>query len=149
MRKKSVINSFFLLILLSLISIGCGFKGNPSPYQAAKTEKPVIDELETICAEDAILLKWKLQDKSGIIGSVGIERSELGTSGNECRNCPRTYTRVGNVVVEIEENVKNTRKYMNFTDKNVEKGKTYDYRLMLCEKNGSCYEAATREVIFK
>ena len=41
------------------------------------------------------------------------------------------------------------KRVFSFTDAEAVKGNTYNYRLMLCEDNGNCSEAATAEINFK
>ncbi len=148
MRKNQVINSFLIILLLIILS-GCGFKGNPSPYPVITDRKPVIKNMEALLSGEAVILKWNFQDKNRLIKYIGIERSEAGTLGNECKNCPRTYTRIGQVPVKAGMPVDEGPRALSFEDNKVKKGKIYNYRLMLCEENENCSEASTAEINFK
>jgi hypothetical protein len=148
LRKNQVINSFLIILLLIILS-GCGFKGNPSPYPAITDRKPVIKNMEALLSGEAVILKWNFEDKNGLINYIAIERSEAGTLGNECKNCPRTYTRIGKIPVKAGMPADKEQSVPSFTDNKVEKGKIYNYRLMLCEENENCSEASTAEINFK
>jgi hypothetical protein len=147
LKKNQVKNSF--LIILLIILMGCGFKGNPSPYPVMPDRKPVIKNMEALLSGEAVILKWNFQDENGLINYIGIERSEAGTLGNECKNCPRTYTRIGKIPVKAATPADKEQRALSFTDNKVGKGKIYNYRLMLCEENENCSEASTAEINFK
>ena len=147
--KKSQVKNSFLIILLLIILTGCGFKGNPSPYPVMPDRKPVIKNMEALLSGEAVILKWNFHDKNGLINYIGIERSEAGTLGNECKNCPRTYTRIGKIPVKAGMPADKEQRALSFTDNKVVKGKIYNYRLMLCEENENCSEASTAEINFK
>ena len=145
--KKSPAKNSFLVIVLFIILSACGLKGNPVPYPAIPDKKPVINNMEALLTEEAVVLKWNFQDKTGLISYIGIERSEVGTIGNECKDCPRTFARIGQIPVKTGMFADNKeQRALSFTDVNVEKGKIYNYRLMLCEENGNCSEASAVEI---
>lgn len=148
MRKKQVKNSF-LIIALFIILAGCGLKGNPSPFHAAVSDKkPVITNMKALSAGKDVLVQWNFRDKSGLINRIGIDRSELGTPGNECKDCPRTFKRIGQIQVKTGMPADKEQETLSFTDTTAIKGNIYNYRLMLCEENGNCSEAATAEIHF-
>lgn len=148
--KKNQARNNFLIVMLFCVFTGCGFKGNPSPYPAIPGSKPVIKNMEALSSGEAVILKWNFQDKKGLISYIGIERSEVGTIGNECKDCPRTYTRIGQVPVkEAGMPADKELRALNFTDTYTVKGNIYNYRLMMCEGNGNCSEASTAEINFK
>jgi hypothetical protein len=134
------------MLLLGMLT-GCGFKSNPIPYPV--DARPVIKNMEALIIGETVVLKWNFQDRNGLINYIGIERSELGTVGNECKNCPRTYARIGQINVKEGKPADKEQKVLSFTDSKAEKGKTYNYRLMLCEENRNCSEASTAEINFK
>jgi hypothetical protein len=148
LKKIPAKNSIFIMALVIML-ISCGFKGNPAPYPALPDRKPVIKNMEALSLEKAVVLKWNFQDKYGLINFIGVERSELGTPGNECKNCPRTFARIGQIAVKAGVPADKEQKALSFTDTDVVKEKIYSYRLMLCEENGNCSEAASVEINFK
>lgn len=124
-------------------------KANPAPYpMIIKEEKPVIKNLEAIAAQESVILKWIFQDKSGIIHFIKIERSEIGQSGNICKDCPLTFNEIGQVSVK-DGKPADKEQSLSFSDSKVVKGHTYNYRLMLCEENANCSEAAKTEINLK
>lgn len=148
MKRNQVKNSY-LIIVLFIILAGCGLKGNPVPYPAIPDRKPAIKNMEALSTKEAVVLKWNFQDKNGLISYIGIEKSEFGTSGNECKDCPRTFARIGQVPAKEGLTTDKEQRALSFTDSDVVKGKTYSYRLMLCEENGNCSEASSVEINFK
>jgi hypothetical protein len=147
--KNIPVKNSLLIILLLIIFTGCGFKGNPAPYPVIADRKPLIHNMEALASGETIVLKWDFQDKKGLISYIGIEKSEVGTPGNECKNCPRSYARIGQISVKTGMVADNGQGALNFTDTKVVKGKIYNYRLMLCEENGNCSEASMAEINFK
>ena len=94
-------------------------------------------------------MKWDFYDKDAKISFIAIEKSEVGSAGNECKDCPRTFERIGHVPVKgirLENKESNT---LSFTDKKVVKGKIYNYRLILCDDAGICLEESAAEINFK
>jgi hypothetical protein len=148
LKKNPLKNSFSIIILL-IIFAGCGFKSNPVPYPPMPDGKPVIENMEALALGKEVVLKWIFLNKNGLINFIGIERSEVGTPGNECKTCPRTYTRIGQISVKEGKPADKERKALSFTDTKAEKGKIYNYRLMLCEENRNCSEASMVEINFK
>ncbi|MEN6622909.1 MAG: hypothetical protein ABFD50_15345 [Smithella sp.] len=148
MRKYPVKNSFIIAAILLMVC-GCGFKGNPIPYpMLAKNIKPVIKNMEAVPAQENIVLKWNFQDKSGIIHYIMIERSDIGQSGNICKDCPLIFKEIGRVNVK-DSKLKDQEQSLSFTDSKVLKGHIYNYSLLLCEENANCSEAAKTEINFK
>jgi hypothetical protein len=147
--KKSPARYSILYLVMFIMLIGCGFKTNPVSYPVIADKKPVIDNLEALAGGEAVVLKWNFRDKSGVINYISIERSEVGTPGNECKNCPRTFQRIGQIPVKEEMPAKSGQTTLSYTDANVVKGRIYSYRLMLCAKNGDCSPASTAEINFQ
>lgn len=149
MERIPVKNSFLIIVLLVVLT-GCGFKANPVPYPLITVQKPVTENMEAVSVGDEVVLKWNFEDKNGAIDFIRIERSEVGTPGNECKDCPRTFTGIGQIKVREEKTIdKEQQRALSFTDTKAVKGNIYNYRLMLCEENGNCSEASTAEINFK
>jgi len=114
----------------------------------------IVQNLEAVSSGNAVVLKWDYYDVDSNVTSIAIEKSELGSPGNECRDCPRTFKRVGQVPVKplktfTDNGQKKEYVSLSFTDKEVQQGKTYNYRLMLCDDSGVCLESSAAEINFK
>ena len=105
--------------------------------------------MKAVISEDAIILKWDFYDKDATISYINIERSEVGSTGNECKDCPRTFERFGQVPIKGIKRENKEPHTLSFTDKKVAKGKIYNYRLMLCDDYGVCLEGNAAEINFK
>jgi hypothetical protein len=147
LRNHPVFNS--LIFIFIVFMTGCGLKGNPVPYAVLADNKPVVRNLEIVQTENSTILKWNFQDKDRLIKYIGIERSEVGTPGNECKDCPRTFEKISQIMIAETTPADKEQNVFNYIDKKVVKGKIYTYRLMLCEDNGNCSEGATVEINYK
>jgi hypothetical protein len=96
-----------------------------------------------------VILSWNFYGKGSKINYIAIEKSELGSAGNECRDCPRTFERIGQVSVKEIKQENNEYSNLNFTDKEVVNGKTYNYRLLICDDFNICRESSAMDVNFK
>jgi hypothetical protein len=121
-----------------LLAAACGLKGNPVSQKTAEDLTQEESKLTAIVNNESVELTWSNAKEED--SHVNIERSELGSTGNVCRNCPRSYTRIAQLPLKT-----NSR----FIDLSVEKGKSYSYRLGLCDKAGSCRQSLAVEIEFK
>ena len=143
--KYSVVACLMTLILFT----GCGLKGNPVALSVASDHRQSVQNMKAVSSGDAVILKWDFYDKDTKINYINIEKSEVGSAGNECKDCPRTFERIAQVPVKgIRPENKESNK-LSFTDKKVVKGKTYNYRLMLCDDSSVCLEGAATEINIK
>ncbi len=146
MKKVLVKNKIFFGLILILLATGCGLKGNPEPYASAVSMKKTEQNLSVAANENAVALTWRLQNPDGKITYMNVEKSELGSAGNVCKDCPRNFEQIGQLPVV---NVKTEKNEYQFNDPLVEKGKVYSYRLKMCEENGVCHESQTVEINYK
>lgn len=146
MKKVTAGNKILLSLVLFLLLAGCGLKGNPVPSASAVLKNQGEQKLTASADGNVIVLVWQLQNPEGKISYIDIEKSELGSTGNICRDCPRTFEKIGQVQIL---NVKNENNEYKFSDSNTEKGKIYSYRLKLCDEAGVCCQSQTVEVDFK
>ncbi|KAF0157753.1 MAG: hypothetical protein FD159_1329 [Syntrophaceae bacterium] len=129
-----------------ILAAGCGLKANPAPSASAVTPKQGQQKLTVSTDENAVVLTWQMQNPDGKIRYTTIEKSQLGSTGNICRDCPRIFEKIGQLQVL---NIKNEKSDYRFADSLVEKGKIYSYRLKLCDEAGVCRESQTVEIDFK
>jgi hypothetical protein len=135
--------------MTALIFTGCGLKGNPISLSVASDHRQIVQNLKTLSSGDAVMLEWDLYDKEGNINYIAIERSEVGIAGNECKDCPRTFERIGLVPVKAMRLENKKTSMLSFTDKKVERGKIYNYRIMICDDSITCLEGSAAEINFK
>jgi len=109
----------------------------------------IVKDMQAIPGDDAVMLKWNFQDRDGKINYINIEKSEVGSAGNECKDCPRTFDRINQMQIKgiILDN--KVPSILSYTDKEVVKGKIYNYRLILCDDAGVCQEASAAEINYK
>lgn len=138
MKRLSAGNKIILGVVMILLAAGCGLKSNPVPVMPATSQVPPQPQLAAVVDNDTVVLTW--QNRTENDHYADIEKSELGTTGNICRDCPRTFTRVAQLLLKD-----NTR----FIDKSVEKGKSYTYRLGLCDAAGNCRQTSPVEINLK
>jgi len=146
LKKVSVKNKTLFGLALILLITGCGLKANPVSPTSAVFQKQGEQKLTVSADGNAVVLTWQFQNQAGMTSHMNIEKSQLGSAGNICKDCPRTFERIGQLQVL---NVKNGKNEYRFTDSLVEKGKTYSYRLKLCDEAGVCRESQTVEIDFK
>jgi len=149
MKGISGENSFFVCLVLLFVISGCGLKANPVPIKHISDYRLIVKDMQAIPADDAVMLKWNFQDKDGKINFINIEKSEVGTAGNECKDCPRTFERINQMQIKgivLDNKVSSA---LSYTDKKVIKGKFYNYRLILCDDAGICQDAAAAEIDYK
>jgi hypothetical protein len=149
LKKNPAKNNVFYYLLLLIIVTGCGLKGNPVASTSVIDYKNLVKNMEASIINDSVALKWDFYNKDGIINDILIEKSEAGSAGNECKGCPRTYERIGRIFVKKSAREDKKFQAFNFTDKKVERDKTYNYRLMLCDADNFCSEASNAEINYK
>lgn len=149
MKKVHRAEYLLLVLFLILITAGCGLKGNPVAYYSLSQLRPQIINLEPVSLADCVLLKWRFQDENGLINYINIERSEVGTSGNECKDCPRTFEKIGSISVKRVMSVDREQRGLSFADKKAVRGKTYNYLLKMCEENGNCSNSSIVEIRYQ
>ena len=148
MKRVAVKYSIFVCLLTLILFTGCGLKGNPVSLSAMSDHRQIVQNMKAVSSGDAVILKWDFYDKYVKVSYIAIEKSEVGSAGNECKNCPRTFEHVGLVPIKGMRPENKESNTLSFTDKKVVQGKIYNYRLMLCDDSGICLEGPTTEIKF-
>jgi len=146
LKKVLVKNKILFGLILILLATGCGLKGNPEPYASTVPIKKTEQNLSVAANGNAVALTWRLQNPDGKISYMNVEKSELGSAGNVCKDCPRNFEQISQLPVV---NVKTEKNEYQFSDANVSRGKVYSYRLKMCEENGVCHESQTVEIDYQ
>jgi len=148
LKRVPVKYSIFACLLTLILFMGCGLKGNPVSLSGVSDHRQIVQNMKAVSSGDAVILKWDFYNKNTKINYIAIERSEFGSAGNECKNCPRTFERTGLVQIKGIRPENKELNTLSFTDKKVVQGKIYNYRLMLCDDSGICLEGSTTEIKF-
>jgi len=149
LKKTPVKYSAFAFLISLILITGCGLKGNPNAFPAISDNRQIIQNMKAVALDDAVVLKWDFRDKDGRVNYISIEKSEVGSAGNECKNCPRSFERIAQVPIKGIRLKNKEYDALSFTDKKVVRGKIYNYRLMLCDDSGMCLEESAAEINFK
>lgn len=149
MKRAQGKNSAFVCLVLLVVISGCGLKANPEPRRSITDYKLIVKDMQAIPSDESVILKWNFQDRDGKINYINIEKSEVGTAGNDCKDCPRTFERISQM--QIKEIILDNKvpSILSYIDKKVVKGKIYNYRLILCDDAGICLEASAAEINYK
>jgi hypothetical protein len=142
-------NSVFVCLVLLVVISGCGLKANPEAMRSMTDYRLIVKDMQAIASDEAVILKWNFQDMDGKINYINIEKSEVGTIGNECKDCPRTFERISQMQIKAIILDNKVSSALSYTDKKVVKGRIYNYRLILCEDAGICQEASAAEINYK
>lgn len=149
MKRASVKISVFACLVMLINFTGCGIKGNPVIKSVVPDYSQIVKNFRADSSGDEVILKWDFFNKDSGINYVAIEKSEVGSAGNECRDCPRTFEPIAQVPVKEDGRKNKENNGFDFTDKKVVHGKIYNYRLMLCDNSNICYESNSTEMNFK
>ena len=149
MKRLSIKYSILFILLLFTNFIGCGVKGNPVTLSSMSDNVRIVQNLKVVSACNAVILSWDFNCKDSNVNYIAIEKSEFGSAGNECRDCPGKFERIGQVSVKEIKQENNKYRNLDFTDKEVVNGKTYNYRLLICDDFNICRESSATEINFK
>lgn len=134
-----------LTVVMLAVLMSCGVKGNPVGSSPGETHSRAIGNLTVTSSGDHVVLTWTLRDEQSRIRSIGIERMEYAAEDAECRNCAEKFEGIGRLDAGTTGQA---RKSFEFVDKNVTHGKSYGYRLSLCDEFDECFNSAVTEVYF-
>jgi hypothetical protein len=148
LKRVSVEYSIIAYFMMFINFAGCGIKGNPVILSTMPDHGQIVQNMKAVSSDGAVILKWDFYDKNFKINYITVEKSEVGSAGNECKDCPRTFESIGQVLIKEERQKNKEYDSFSFTDKKVVHGKTYNYRLVLCDNINICFESSTAEINF-
>ncbi|MFO7570635.1 MAG: hypothetical protein R6W75_12635 [Smithellaceae bacterium] len=137
MKKGSANNRILCVLILITILTGCGLKGNPVPGGVA-VKKQIKQDLIAKASGSSVLLSWQVAPDVSI-RYIDVEKSELGSVGDICRDCPRVFGKIGQLTVGNQTD-------FQFNDPDVQPGKVYSYRLKLCDDHDICSASSVVEI---
>lgn len=146
MKNRSAAASIIFSLALACFIFGCGLKANPVPRMPLPATDDNPAGFRAVVADKSIILVWKPGKTDETLRFVEIERSALGKTETVCRECPRTYERIGEW--SIAPAFGRTQEY-KYADSDVEKGHLYSYRLSLCRDEGICRMSQVLDVEMK
>jgi len=149
LKKVSLKYNIFIYCVAMTCMAGCGVKGNPVRLMDVSNHVQVIRNMKADVAGNAVLLEWDIDTKDLKNNYVAIEKREWSRSGKQCKNCSGSFERIGKVLLNEEKKERKNNSRFIFSDKKVTRGKTYHYRLLLCNELNVCSESAATEINFK
>lgn len=145
---KKTKSKIFVMAMALIVFSGCGIKSNPVPAVSLADYRSLVGNIQAVSKDDAVLLSWELNDKKGAINNIFIERSRPGEAGSECPGCPQAFERIGHIQIDRPWFSREQVRKFDYADKKAEKGKTYNYRLMLCDEAGVCQDKSAAQINF-
>ncbi len=135
----STMGAIMILMAVMLVQ-GCGLKADPAPSQI-KPLKPVAD-LKLQEKSGGIFVQWRVQEQPIPVTRFRIMRSEFGTDGQGCPGCPPDEKRIADLMVGEAKLVGIGGDVFGYQDTELQSGRLYRYRVIGCDRNGSCGEAS-------
>lgn len=119
------IRACLLLILLLLLSIGCGVKAPPVPPD---TRLPMIATLTHTLENATVVLAWTLAKGSPIPQTYTIYRSRVSLGDKPCEGCPLVFERLRTIPADGQANGEAIIA--------VEQGYRYGFKMTATDANG-------------
>jgi len=149
LKRILIKNKIFIFIIILFSVASCGVKGNPVGPSRLAGHGGMVKNLEVAASGDVLIVRWDLHDEDAKINYIAIERKESGDDAKDCRDCSGPFERIGQIYMKAIVKQSQDNKQNIFTDKNVVRGKSYDYRLSLCDDFNSCFASAVTAIDFK
>jgi len=136
---------YWLLTLAAILGLtltipgqGCGLKADPAPRRIQPL-KPLVD-IKLQQEAEGILIRWVVQEQPRAMTRFKLIRSEVGTDGQDCPGCPPGEARIADLVIGEAKLVMVEAKVFGYRDADVKPGRLYRYRVIGCDRTGSCSE---------
>ena len=117
---------------------GCGRKADPAPGRIQPL-KPLID-IRLQQEAGGIHIQWRMQEQPRAMTRFKLIRSEAGTDGESCPGCPPDEVRIADLAIGEAKLVMVEANIFGYRDTDVKPGRIYRYRVIGCDRTGSCSE---------
>ena len=134
-RLAQLILIILMTVMISMM--GCGKKDDPLPPDIKIPES--VKNLKVERIKFGIRVSWQMPEADQSLKSVKIQKSELETLRKDCPECPRSYSVIGDYLLNDPLIVKEGT-YLSYADTNVKSGWLYTYRIVACNQSGYCSE---------
>ena len=117
---------------------GCGLKADPAPGRIQPL-KPLTDirlQQET----EWIHIQWRIPEQTRPMTRFKLMRSEVGTDGQSCPGCPPDEARIADLTLGEVKLVRVDANVFGYRDMDIKPGRLYRYRVIGCDRSGSCSE---------
>ena len=139
-RRGQLAHGAFLILIMAILIQGCGLKADPAPRQI-KPLKPVVD-LKLQEKVGGIFIQWQIQEQPIPMTRFKIMRSEFETGGQGCPGCPPDEVRIADLAFGDAKLVEVGGHIFGYQDNDLQSGRLYRYRVVGCDRGGSCSEAS-------
>jgi hypothetical protein len=130
----------FLILMGAILVQGCGLKADPAPRQVQPL-KPVAD-LKLERKAGGIFIQWRVQEQPIPMTRFRIMKSEFGTDGQSCPGCPPDEKKIADLMAGEAKLVSMGGNVFGYQDKELLSDRLYRYRVIGCDRDGSCSEAS-------
>jgi hypothetical protein len=141
MKRKHLFHGLMTgILMLMLLSGGCGKKGDPIPPQIKFPA--AIADLSVASVREGIDLDWSLTDPVEGVREFKILRSETVQGSRACPGCPQDYRPFRTLPAADERLHREKEKRYRYVDMDARTGGYYSYRIVVCNHAGHCGEAS-------
>jgi hypothetical protein len=135
----------WLLVLAAILGLtlmiplqGCGLKADPAPgrIQPLKTLIDISFKQEA----GGIHIQWRVPEQPRPMTRFKLMRSELGMDGQSCPGCPPDESRIADLAIGEAKLIMVNASIFGYRDTDVKPGRLYRYRVIGCDRTGSCSE---------
>ncbi len=136
MKNRCFLRALLIgLLIVVLISPGCGKRGDPIPSQVKLP--PGSTDLSVDSVPEGMLLRWSLPGADARIDAFRILRSET-VADKACPGCPQDYRPIIMLKVGDDRLEREGQMGFHYIDMNVKGGNFYSYRVSACDSRGQC-----------
>ncbi len=134
-----------LVFMSAALIQGCGLKADPAPYRIQPL-KPVTD-VRLQQEEGGVLIRWMVQEQPRPMIRFKIYKSEFGSDGQRCPGCPPDEVLIADVAIGEAKMVRVELNIFAYRDGDIKHGRLYRYRVIGCDRTGSCSEPSVPATI--